>query len=322
MSSGWVLVYIGRRLVAMVLLLVVTSFLVFSLLYVAPGNPVDSLLGLQPRTPETVRALSEKFNLDEPFFTQYGLWAKDAARLDFGTSTQTSLPVMDEVSSRLPVSLLLGLGAFVFTMVVGVWLGVVAALKKRSLIDRGVVAVTIVGLGMPAFVSGVLLMYVFAIVLELFPVSGAGSGVVDRLWHLTLPAIALSLIGIPFVAKHTRAAMINALEQDYVVFARARGLSAREVLFGYALRNAMTGIVTISALTLSFVITGAVIVEVTFSLPGIGSLLVQAANTKDLPMLQGVALVIAAVIMGCNLLADLVYLAVDPRLRVQRQSSA
>lgn len=318
MSAPSLLLYVARRLLVIVLLLAVTSLLIFSLVHIAPGSPVEALLGTRPRTPETVRALTREFHLDDPFLEQYWLWAKGVLHGDLGTSTQTSLPVVDELRSRLPTSLLLGGYAFILTMIGGVVAGTVSALRKQTAVDRGIVAMTIVGLGMPAFVSGILLLYVFSIVLGWFPASGAGQGFVDQLWHLTLPAVALSLVSIAFVAKHTRAAMIAVLDQDYVTFARARGLSASEVLFGYALRNALISVVTISALTLSFVITGAVLVEVAFSLPGVGTLLVQAANTKDLPTIQATALFIAAVIMVTNLLADLLYLAVDPRIRFRR----
>jgi peptide/nickel transport system permease protein len=200
-------------------------------------------------------------------------------------------------------------------MVLGVGFGILAALRKWSLADRGIVATSIVGLSTPAFVSGVFLLYIFAVELPWFPVFGSGDWFVDQLWHLTLPAFALAFVAAAYVLKHTRAAMIGVLDQDYVTFARARGLSSRRVLYLYALRNALIPVVTISGLILAFVITGAVLVEVTFSVQGIGWLLVQSATTKDLPVLQGVGLVVATTIMVANLLADLVYLAVDPRIR-------
>jgi peptide/nickel transport system permease protein len=170
-------------------------------------------------------------------------------------------------------------------------------------------------------VSGVFLLYVFAIVVHWFPAFGTGEGFFDEAWHLTLPAVALALSGSAYVLKHTRAAMIGVLEQDYVTFARARGLSWKRILLAYALRNALIPVVTVSGLILAFVITGAVLVEETFSLPGVGSLLVQSATLKDLPMIQGVAMVIAVVIMVANLAADLVYVAVDPRIRLGRRAA-
>lgn len=320
MSRRDFFLFIIRRLVAFAFLLVVISFAVFSLLYLAPGNVVDILLGTNPRTPATVEALNKQYHLNAPFLTQYWIWAKQALHLQFGNSIQTTLPVSDEIKARLPTSLFLGLYGFVLTMLVGVGGGIFAAFKRRTLADRGVVAASIVALSTPAFVSGVFLLYLFGIVIPLFPVFGKGSGFVDELWHLTLPAVSLALVASAYVLKHTRAALLGVLDQDYVVFARARGLSTRRVLVVYALRNALIPVVTIAGLILAFLITGAVLVEVVFSLPGIGQLLVQSATTKDLPMIQGVAMVVAVVIMAANLLADLVYVAVDPRIRLGRRS--
>jgi peptide/nickel transport system permease protein len=308
-----------RRFVVAFLLLVGISFLIFSLLSLAPGNAVDILLGSRPRTQETIRALTHEYHLDKPFLTQYWLWAKGAVRLHFGNSIQTTLPVTDEIKSRLPTSLYLALYGFILTMLLGVGFGIVSALKRRTLVDRGIVAGAVVGLSTPAFVSGVLLLYFFAIVLPWFPVYGTGTGFFDSIWHLTLPATALAIVSVALVLKHTRAAMTAVLDSDYVTFARARGLSTSRVLFHYALRNALIPVVTISGLTLSGLIVGAVFVEVTFSLPGIGGLLVQSADSQDLPMIQGVGLLIAAVIVLANLLTDLVYLAVDPRIRFRRR---
>jgi peptide/nickel transport system permease protein len=314
-TSRRLILFIVRRLLVFLLLLLGLSFVIFSLLYIAPGSAVDALLGLKPRTPSTVAAIKQEYHLNEPFLTQYWLWLKGALHFDFGNSIQTSLPVSDSIKSRLPTSLFLGLYAFFLTMVVGLALGVVSTLRRRTAVDRTIVAGTIFGLSMPTFVSCVLLLYFGAILLKWFPSYGTGSGFINELWHLTLPAVALTLVSAAFLVKNTRAAMVAVIDQDYVTFARARGLSGRRVLFGYVLRNAMIPIVTIGALILSFVITGAVVVEVAFNLPGIGNLLVQSANTKDLPALQGVALVIAVVIMGANLLADLLYFVADPRIR-------
>jgi peptide/nickel transport system permease protein len=314
-------VFLVRRLLVLAVLLVVVSFSVFSLLYISPGNPVDVLLGNIPGTPETVHALRQQYHLDEPFFTQYWIWVKDAAHLQFGHSIQTTLPVTDEVKARLPMTLLLGAYAYVVTMVLGLALGIAAALKRGKALDRAIVACAVVGLSTPVFVAGVFLLYVFAIVVPWFPVFGRGNGFGDELWHLTLPAVALAIHTAAYVVKHTRAAMINVLEQDYVTFGRARGLSSPRILFLYALRNALIPVVTISGIILSFLIVGAVLVEVTFSLPGIGSLLVDSANSKDLPVLQGVAMLVAVVVMGANLLADLAYVAADPRIRLGRRAT-
>jgi peptide/nickel transport system permease protein len=308
--------YVLRRVLILLVMLVVISFLVFSLQYVSPGNVVDTLLGQAPRTPETVEALREQYHLDEPYFVQYWIWARDALQLDFGTSLRTSIPVTETLWSRLPASLFLGVYAYVLTMVFGILFGSFAALKRRRLADRTIVAGSIIGLSTPAFVSGICLLWLLAVKVRWFPSFGLGEGFFDRLWHLTLPALALAFVSTAFVLKHTRAAMIAVLDQDYVTFARARGLSSRRVFLMYAVRNALIPVVTVSGIILAFLITGAVLIEVTFSIAGVGGLLVQAATAKDLPMLQGVVLVIAVVIMVANLLVDLVYAAVDPRIRI------
>lgn len=310
--------YVLRRVLGIAVLLVFISFAVFSLQYVAPASAVDILLGTRPRTEETVKALEEEYHLNEPFLTQYWLWAKGAVQFEFGDSIRTTLPVTDEIRSRLPVSIFLGVYAFTLTMVLGVALGILAALRKQRALDRGIVAGSVIGLSTPAFVSGVFLLYLFAVELGWFPTFGRGQGFVDQVWHLTLPATALALVAFAYIVKHTRAALLNVLDQDYVTFARARGLTSRRVLFLYGLRNALIPIVTLSGPLLAFLITGAVLVEVTFSVPGVGQLLVQSATTRDLPLLQGITLVAAIFILVANLFVDLLYMAVDPRIRLGR----
>jgi peptide/nickel transport system permease protein len=312
----WAL-FLGKRLAALVALFVVLSFVTFALMYLSKGSVVDVLLAGRPRSPETVRALRAEYHLDRPFMVQYWIWAKDALRLDFGSSIQTTLPVIDEIKSRLPTSLALGVYAYVLTMVSGVGLGVLAAFRHKRPVDRAVVAGTVVGLSMPSFVAGVFLIFVFAVELPWFPAFGKGDGGLDTLWHLTLPAVALAMTSAAYVLKHTRAAVLGVLGQDYVVFARARGLSNTRVLVVYVLRNALIPILTISGVLFSYLIVGGVLVEMTFSIEGIGQLLVQSATAKDLPMLQGVVLLVSAVIILVNLLTDVVYMIADPRLRTK-----
>jgi peptide/nickel transport system permease protein len=320
MSAAGLLGYIARRIVVLIVLLILVSFLVFSLLYISAGNPVEVLLGPRQATPATLRALTIEFHLDKPFLDQYWIWASNAVQLKFGNSIQASLPVAEEIRTHLPTSLFLGIYSFVLTMLFGVGLGILAALKRGTIIDRGIVGAVVVGLSTPAFVGGVVLIYIFAILVPWFPAAGQGSGFADQVWHLTLPAVALGLTTAAYVLKHTRAAVIGTLDQDYVVFARARGLSSRRVIFSYAVRNALIPILTISGVMLSTLIVGAVFVEVTFSVQGIGQLLVQSATSKDIPVLQGVALLAAALVMVVNLLTDVIYLIADPRIRLGRGS--
>jgi peptide/nickel transport system permease protein len=316
-TGSAILFFVCRRLAVMALLLVLIAFFIFSLLYLAPGDPVNILLGQGPVNDETRKLLTHEYHLDQPFLTQFWLWARGAVQLDLGRSIVSTLPVTYEIKTRLPTSLFLGAYAFIVESVLGVGFGAVAALRAGSARDRSIVGVSIVGLSMPAFVCGVILLFAFTIELPWFPSFGAGSGFFDRIWHLTLPAFALALTGFAFLVKHTRASLLNVIHQDYVVFARARGLSARRVLLFYILRNGLIPIITISALILSGLITGAILAEVTFSLPGIGALLAQSADQQDLPMIQGIGMLVAAIIIVSNLLADLCYIAVDPRIRHQ-----
>ena len=308
-----------RRVGVYSLMLVLISFVIFSLLYITPGDAVSNLLGTRRRTPETEALLKQAYHLDEPFMTQYWLWLSDAIRLDFGDSSVSTLPVIDEIKARLPNSLILGVAAYVMTMVVGVPLGLLAAVKRFSVLDRGIVVAVIVGFSTPVFVGAVALLYVFGVVLQWFPVFGAGTGFLDKLWHLTLPAVALTIGGVALIVKHTRAVMIKVLDQEYVTFARARGLSSRRVFVLYALRNGLIPVITVSVPLLAALVTGAVLVEVTFSVPGVGDLLVRSASSQDLPTLQAIALLVAGLVMFANLVADLLYMAADPRIRFGRQ---
>jgi peptide/nickel transport system permease protein len=315
------LLFIVRRLIVGALVLLVLSFAVFVLLYISPGSVIDALLGTTPRTPQMVHFLKHRFHLDQPFLTQYWIWLKGTIQLHFGTSSITQGPVSEEIKRRLPTSLLLGLYAYFLTLLLGVVPGFIAALKNNKATGKLVVAGSMVALCAPAFVTGVFLLYLFAIVWPIFPVAGAGAGFVDGLRHLTLPAIALALPASAFILRHTRASVLGVLNQDYVTFARARGLSSRRIMLTYSLRNALIPVVTASGLMLAVLITGAVLVEQTFSLPGIGQLLVSSATSKDLPMLQGLTMVVATIVILANLLADVAYALIDPRIRLRRRAS-
>ena len=318
MTSGELLAFLVRRLAALAVLVAAISFGVFSLLYLAPGSAEQALLAGRPASLETRHEIREKFNLNDPFLTQYGLWVKGAVTLDFGESIRTREPVLAAIKQRMGVTLFLGTYAFLIAMILGVGLGILAAVRKRTGVDRSVVGLSVVAASAPPFVTGVFFLYVFAVLLGWFPAFGQGEGFVDRFWHLTLPAVALGVAAAALVVRLTRAGMVHALEQDYVTFARARGLSERHVLGRYALRNALIPVVTAGGLLLGFMLTGTVLVEATFALPGVGQLLVDSVNFKDLPMVQGLTMLLAALIVLVNLLTDLLYVFVDPRIRYAR----
>lgn len=310
--------FIGRRLMALTVVLALISVAVFVLLYVAPGSLDEILLGDQPASPEAIHAIRQQYHLDQPLPVQYLIWLQSAAHGEFGRSIRTGEPVLQGIARRLQLTLFLGTYAFLIAMVLGLLAGILAAVKKGGVLDRLVVSLSVVAISSPAFVSGIFLLYFFGVVIKVFPVFGQGENFPDRVWHLTLPAVALALTGMALVIKLTRAAMIVALEQDFVAFARARGLSPRRVLVNYALRNSLNPVITAGGLIFNRMLFGTVVVEVTFALPGLGSLLIESVNYKDVPMVQGLALLIAGIVVVINLVVDILYLAIDPRVRLGR----
>ncbi len=310
--------FIARRLLAAAALLLFLSIAIFGLLYASPGSVEQVLLAGRTANEETRQNIRDRYNLDESLPTQYSMWAKGALQLDFGESIRTGEPVLTAIKERGRLTLRLGAYGFTLAFVAGIGLGILAAVRNRSSIDRAVVSMSVVGASAPPFVTGVFLLYVFAVLLGWFPAFGQGEGLVDQLWHLTLPALTLAFGGAALLTRFTRAGMITALDQDYVTFARARGVSEGRVLVGYALRNAMIPVVTASTVLLAAMLTGAVLIEVTFALPGLGALLIDSVAFKDIPMVQGLAMLLAAVAILTNLLTDVLYLFADPRIRYGR----
>lgn len=309
--------FVARRLAGLVVVLLAISFAVFALLYVAPGDTARILLGPHPASPAALRAVRETYHLNHSFVAQYLIWLGNAVHFDFGTSVQSGLPVSQAIGDRIGLTLQLGVFGFVVAMLLGVPLGVLAAVRQRTVVDRGVVGLSVIGVSAPAFVTALFLLYVFAVQLAWFPVSGSGQGLGDRFWHLTLPAAALALTAMALVVKFTRAGMVRALEQDFIGFARARGVAPRRILLAYALRNALIPVITAGGLLLGTMLTGAVLVEIAFALPGVGSLLVDSVNRKDIPVVQGVTMVFALLIVLVNAGTDLLYRLVDPRVRFE-----
>ncbi|GAA1592608.1 ABC transporter permease [Kribbella hippodromi] len=312
MRLGW---YVLRRLGVGALLLVIASFFVFSLLYISPGRPEQILLGGRPATPEIMAAIRAKYSLDDPFLVQYGRWFLEAIRLDFGQSIVTDQPVTTVLAERSLPTLALSVAGLVLTMIIAVPAGMYAAAKRNKVGDRLVSMLTLLGMSAPTFAVGVLLLYVFGVALAWFPVFGNGEGFGSQLQHLVLPAIALAVTQIAYVTRQTRAAALSVYGQDYVTFARSRGLGRSLIWRRYALLNSSLPIVTASGLLLAYTLAGAVLVEVTFSREGLGSLMLQAVQSKDIPVVQGLVAFAAVTVTLVNLGVDLINLAIDPRLR-------
>jgi peptide/nickel transport system permease protein len=310
-----IVVFVLRRLMGMIAILVIVSFLVFSLLSLAPGDPAIILLGPAKATPEAIAEIRALYHLDEPLLTQYWYWLQDVLRFDFGRSISSQLPVLDAIGERFPITVALALYSFIITIVIAIPLGLAAGIRRGTRLDRSVTTVSLVGFAAPVFALAVFLIYVFAVQLGWFPVYGAGKGFVDRIYHLTLPAIALAFGQIAIIARQTRAATMDVATKDYVTFAKVRGVSVKKIWGGYVLRNAALPVITISGLVLAFSLTGAVLVEQAFALPGMGTLLVAAVNVRDIPVVQAITLLTAFVILFFNLIVDVTYFALDPRLR-------
>lgn len=306
--------FVLKRLGFAVVLLFTVSFLVFSLQSVSKNSIVSTVLGGRPATPEQIANVRAEYHLDDPFLQRFGLWLWDAVHLDFGTSIRTKEPVMSAVSDRLPVTLELTALAIILVVLIGVPFGMLAGIRRGSLADRMISTVSIVGLSAPVFATGIFLLYIFGVFLGWFPSFGAGGpGVLDRLRHLALPSVALVATLVAVVARQTRAATLNVMQQDYVTFARARGLSPVRILTRYALRNVSIPVVTVTGLLMIYLIGGTILVEQVFSLQGLGQLMVTSVELSDVPVVQGIALVIAVFVVIVTLAVDLIAMLLDPR---------
>ena len=307
---------LGRRLAGACAVIVTVSVLTFSLIHMAPGNAEDAILGYGKLTPEAISAVREQYGLDKPLVEQYLRWFANALQLDFNVSPRTREPVLAAIADRWRVSFFLAVYAFILTVAVAIPAGILAALHHTRRLDAAISTSSLIALCAPPFATSILLLYLFAVMFELFPVAGAGEGFVDRVAHLTLPALALSIGAIGYLVRITRAAVATELGRDYTTFARARGLSFGRIVFVHVLRNASIPIVTMSGFVFTSLVTGALLVEIVFSLPGLGQLLVESLSARDIPMIQGITFIFAAFIVTVNLLVDLAYLALNPRMRL------
>lgn len=307
--------FVARRLAGLVATLVIASFLVFGSLYLAPGDPISFLIGGRPTTPQLREALRTQYHLDDPFLSRYASWLGDALHGDFGHSVLLRQDVSSLISARVTTTVLLVLVTFVLIVLAGVGLGALAALKK-GWIDDLVVAVMSVSIATPAFVAAIALISLFSVQLGWFPVFGPGDGLPDRLYHLALPAVALAISWWALIGEATRAAMREELSREHVETARTRGLPPAVVIRRHVLRNAVIPIATASGLSFAGLIAGATIVESAFQLNGVGSLLISSVNSRDFPVVQAVALILVAIFAVVNLAVDMMYSALDPRVRL------
>lgn len=305
--------FLLRRLVVLLATLLVSSFLIYGALYVAPGNPVATLFGPRSPTPETLKIVEARYHLDEPFLVRYWLWLKGALTGDFGISITKQQEVRDLILQRSPTTLALVAYAALVILLVGVGLGLLAGLRP-GWVDTTVLVVTTVCAAMPAFVAAIVLLLVFAVQLGWFPAVGTGTGFLDGVRHLTLPALALGITSMSLVARVTRASVREELAREHVQTAVSRGIPYRLVVRRHVLRNAAIPITTIAGLTIASLIALAAVVERAFGLNGLGAYLVEAAASKDFAVVQGISLVLVAAFVVVNTVVDLLYAVLDPRV--------
>lgn len=307
--------FIVRRLVQMIPVLFGVTLVVFGLLQLIPGDPASAMLGMQAR-PESLAALRGELGLDRPLWEQYLRYLGNIVRLDLGDSLKFKVPVSSLLGDRLEVTLILILYATVLMIALALPLGIISALRKDGLFDQISRFVLMVTLVMPAFWIGILFLTYFSLKLRLFPVAGYGDTWREHLHHLFLPALTIALSITPMLVRALRTSILEAMSSDYVRTARAKGLREQAVIVAHVLRNALIPALTLLGLSVGYLLGGTVIVENVFSLPGAGKLLVDAITARDYPLVQSTTLIFAALVILVNLLTDLIYTFLDPRVNL------
>ena len=301
--------YLIKRFLLAIPVLFVTAFLVFGALHLSPGDPVDMIVG--PIASEQVRErVRTELGLDKPLPVQFFLYIGHVVRGDLGQSILSKRPVGDMIKEKLPVTAKLGLTAFVLAYALAIPLGIMAALKRNTFLDWASMAVALIGVSMPGFWLGLLLIYAFSVHLKLLPPTGYGS-----FKYLILPALALGLPRVGRIARITRSSLLETIGQDYVRTARAKGVSEKAVITRHALRNALIPIISLMGLDLGYIVGGAVVIEHVFARAGIGDMMLRSIYARDFPVLQGAMFVLALAIILGNIFADLAFMAIDPRIR-------
>lgn len=311
------LAYIVRRLLSTVVVMAVVAFFVFSLLYLTPGDPAAVIAG-DIATADDIARIRATLGLDDPFLVRFGSWVVGLLHGDLGVSIFTQLPVTRLIAQRIEPTAALTICTLIVAVLVAVPLGVIAAWRAGSWIDRVVMGTSVIGFSVPVFVLAYALILLFSVNLEWLPVQGY-KPIADGVWewarHLVLPSIALGTVYMALIARITRASMLDVLAQDYVRTAQAKGLATGEVLLGHALKNAAIPIVTVVGIGVALLISGSIVTETVFAIPGIGRLTVDAILRRDYPIIQGMILIFSAVYVLINLAVDLSYSLFDPRVK-------
>ena len=321
------LTYLAKRLLMMIPLLIGITLISFVVIHLAPGEPTDMQTDLNPKSSVEMRdRLRERYNLDKPLYVQYGLWLKQVATLDFGESfAQDHRPVLVKVRERMPITILINVLSIVVILAVSVPIGILSAVRRNSMFDRGTTIFVFLGFAMPSFWLALLMMDYFGVRLGLLPVAGLKSIGYDYLspagqfWdmtrHLILPIFISAFGGLAGFSRYMRSNMLEVIRQDYILTARAKGLSERVVIYKHALRNALLPVITILGLSVPGLIGGSVIFETIFAIPGMGKLFYDGVMMRDYPLIMGILVIGAVLTLVGNLLADISYAIADPRIR-------
>ncbi|GAB6084898.1 nickel ABC transporter permease [Alkaliphilus crotonatoxidans] len=303
--------YILRRLLLLIPVMIGVTFIVFTMMYFTPGNPARIMLGESAPAHEVAK-LEEELGLNDPFIVQFGRYVSNAVRGDIGRSYQTKRPVMDEILSRFPATLKLTALGVLVAVVLGIPTGIISATRQYSLFDNIAMVLALLGVSMPNFWQGLMLVLLFSVQLKWFPSSGFTS------WkHMILPAITLGTSSAAIITRMTRSSMLEVIRQDYIRTARAKGQVESKVINQHALKNALIPIITVIGLQFGYLLGGAVLTESIFSVPGVGRLMVDSIKSRDFPIVQGGVLFIAITFSFVNLLVDILYAFVDPRIKSQ-----
>jgi peptide/nickel transport system permease protein len=304
--------YLQRRLLLAVPTILLTSVIVFLMLHMVPGDPASIYVGENVATPERLAEIREVMGLNRPLYVQYGDFLWGAMRGDLGRSLRTNRPVTEEIRTRLPNTIRLAVTAMVIATILGTALGLLSALKRNTWVDTASMVFALLGVSVPIFWLALLLIMMFSVRLQWLPATSP-----PGIKGLILPAFSLALLSSGILARLVRSSMLEVLQQDYLTTARAKGLRSRVVISRHAMKNAMIPIITVMGLQFGGLLSGTVITESVFARPGLGKLVVDSIQAKDLPVVQGTVLILAAIYIVMNLLVDLSYALIDPRIRYQ-----
>ncbi|WP_077213178.1 ABC transporter permease [Bacillus dakarensis] len=306
--------YTIRRILLSIPTIFITVSIIFIILRGLPGDPAQVILG-ETATEQSLQKLREQLGLDLPIWQQYVNYLGDLIKLDFGNSLTTNIPVTEQLLTFFPYTLELTFAAILTCSLIGIPIGIITALKRNTITDHVFRIVGLIGISMPAFFLAIIILLTFALKIPMFPSMGAGEGFVNGLYHLVLPALTLGLIESAIVMRMTRSGMLEEINNDYVRTARAKGLPRKKVVLKHIVRNSLIPVVTVIGLNITTLISGAVITESIFSRPGLGSLAIEAIITRDYPTLQGCLILFCVLVVIVNLLVDISYSYINPRIR-------